>query len=249
MKTGAVDKSRKNLIDGRLGTLPGQPARLIGRGEELATARDQVLAADMRLLTVVGPGGVGKTRLAVAVADSVLGKSVFSDVRFVDLAPVLDATLVPSVIARDIGAPPLDGGDALRAIAVFLGEQRILVVLDNFEHVLQAAADVGGSSRRVPRTGCTGDLARAAAPAMGTNPAARPTASTRCETSSAAGSTGSGAGRDAVPRACMRLQSRLSSRSAQCAAVAELCVRLDGLPLAIELVAARAAQLGPSASP
>src|SRR4051812_23071011 len=122
MKTGMLEKDRQSPIDARLSSLPRQPARLIGRAEELATARDQVVAADVRLLTLVGPGGVGKTRLAVAVADSVLGKSAFSDVRFVDLAPLLDATLVPSVIARELGAPQPEDGNALRAIAAFLGE-------------------------------------------------------------------------------------------------------------------------------
>ena len=106
MQTGTVDRSTEGPIDARVGGLPRQPARLIGRSEELATARDQVLATDVRLLTLVGPGGVGKTRLAVAVADSLLATSAFSDVRFVDLAPVLDATLVPSVIARGVGARP-----------------------------------------------------------------------------------------------------------------------------------------------
>ena len=117
MKTGTVDKRRETSIDAWPGSLPPQPARLIGRAEELATARDQVLAADVRLLTLVGPGGVGKTRLAVAVADSVLGTSAFSDVRFVDLAPLLDATLVPSVVARDLGrSPPREHRPSLRRV-------------------------------------------------------------------------------------------------------------------------------------
>ena len=117
MTTGRVAQNRDSPINARLGSLPHQSARLIGRAEELATARDQVLAADVRLLTLVGPGGVGKTRLAVAVADSVLGTSAFSDVRFVDLAPLLDATLVPSVVARDLGrSPPREHRPSLRRV-------------------------------------------------------------------------------------------------------------------------------------
>src|SRR4051794_1928084 len=64
--------------------------------EEMQTARGQVLTADVRLLTLTGPGGVGKTRLAVAVADSMQTNPAFSDVRFVDLAPLPEPTLVLS---------------------------------------------------------------------------------------------------------------------------------------------------------
>src|SRR2546421_2708389 len=98
MKSGTAAKHGVMPTDARLGSLPPQPARLIGRAEELATVQGQVLAADVRLLTLIGPGGVGKTRLAVAVADSLQGELEFSDVRFVDLAPLPEATLVPSAI-------------------------------------------------------------------------------------------------------------------------------------------------------
>src|SRR5215210_2895236 len=88
-------------LDRWLGNLPAQPTRLIGRIEELATARSQLLAPEVHLLTLVGPGGVGKTRLAVAVAESFQSSPEFADgVRFVDLAPLPEPTLVPNAIAR-----------------------------------------------------------------------------------------------------------------------------------------------------
>src|SRR5438876_11848264 len=91
----AIAKRPETLLDQGLGALPPQAATLIGRDDELATVRAQVLAKDVRLLTVIGPGGVGKTRLAVAVAESLRGNPGFSDVRFVDLARLR----VPALVA------------------------------------------------------------------------------------------------------------------------------------------------------
>src|SRR5215216_6348918 len=139
----AAAKSGAAPPDRWLGNLPAQPSRLIGRSEELATARSQLLAPEVRLLTLVGPGGVGKTRLAVAVAESFQGSPAFAGgIRFVDLAAVPEPTLVPSAIARAVNAPIGEGGNALEAAIACLTDRRVLLVLDNFEHVLDAAADV-----------------------------------------------------------------------------------------------------------
>src|SRR5688500_5440430 len=86
------------------GNLPRQPTALLGRAGDLATARGQLRARGVRLLTLVGPGGVGKTRLAVAVAESLQGDPTFPDgVWFVDLAPVPESAAMPSAIARALG--------------------------------------------------------------------------------------------------------------------------------------------------
>jgi len=95
----AIAKRPETLLDPGLGALPLQAAVLIGRDDELATVRAQVLAEDVRLLTVVGPGGVGKTRLAVAVAESLRGDPAFSDIRFADLATLSEPTIFASTIA------------------------------------------------------------------------------------------------------------------------------------------------------
>ena len=246
MKNGTAAKNRVTPIDAQLGRLPPQPTGLIGRAEELGTAQGQVLAPDVRLLTLIGPGGVGKTRLAVAVADSMRANPAFSDVRFVDLAPLPEPTLVPSAIARGLGAPQAEDGNAIKALGEYLGQQRMLVVLDNFEHLLPAAADVGDLLAECPglvvlatsreplhlRWERTLPLGPLAVPDPKHLPALDRLA--------------------AVPAVTLFLERARAAdpgfmlAAHNAAAVAELCVRLDGLPLAIELVAARAAQLGPA---
>ena len=246
MKNGTAAKNRVTPIDAHVGRLPPQPTGLIGRAEELRTAQGQVLAPDVRLLTLIGPGGVGKTRLAVAVADSMRANPAFSDVRFVDLAPLPEPTLVPSAIARGLGAPQAEDGNAIKALGKYLGQQRMLVVLDNFEHLLPAAADVGDLLAECPglvvlatsreplhlRWERTLPLGPLAVPDPKHLPALDRLA--------------------AVPAVTLFLERARAAdpgfmlAAHNAAAVAELCVRLDGLPLAIELVAARAAQLGPA---
>ena len=246
MKTATAAQNRVTPIDAHVGRLPPQPTGLIGRAEELGTAQGQVLAPDVRLLTLIGPGGVGKTRLAVAVADSMRANPAFSDVRFVDLAPLPEPTLVPSAIARGLGAPQAEDENAIRALGKYLGQQRMLVVLDNFEHLLPAAADVGDLLAECPglvvlatsreplrlRWERTLPLGPLAVPDPKHLPALDRLA--------------------AVPAVTLFLERARAAdpgfllAAHNAAAVAELCVRLDGLPLAIELVAARAAQLGPA---
>src|SRR5437660_11897079 len=117
----ATAKRSEMLLDQGLGGLPPQATKLIGRDGELATVRAQVLADDVRLLTVIGPGGVGKTRLAVAVAESLRGTPGFSDIRFADLAPLREPTLVAAAIARAVGAPHAGDGSVLEAVCNHLG--------------------------------------------------------------------------------------------------------------------------------
>ena len=129
--------------------LPMQPTTLVGREAEIAHVSAMIERDGARLVTLTGPGGTGKTRLALAVAAEAL--DAFPDgVWFVDLAPLTDPALVlPEHRRRPRGAR--DGGQALLpAVAAFLASKRLLLVLDNFEQVLDAAPQLAELLDGVP---------------------------------------------------------------------------------------------------
>ncbi len=104
----------------------------------------------MRLLTLTGPGGVGKTRLALAVAEHVAGD--FADgVVLVELAPLRDAALVPSAVAQALGVREVAGQPLPELIAEHLRERNVLLVLDNVEHLLSGARLVADLLGRCPQ--------------------------------------------------------------------------------------------------
>ena len=127
--------------------LPVAVTPLVGRDQETAVVADLVLREGVRLVTLTGPGGVGKSRLAVAVADR-LGSGFGDGVRFVGLASVTSAGLVPAAIAAGLGLST-SGGRLLTDVVSYLGPKRVLLLLDNFEQVTGAAplvADLLGAA-------------------------------------------------------------------------------------------------------
>ena len=219
--------------------VPAQPTPLIGRTAELATIHRRLSDQGARLLTLTGPAGVGKTRLALAAAAQLADR--FADgVALVDLAPVRDPSLVLPAIARtlgltDTGQPPLP--ERLRDV---LRERAALLVLDNFEQVLPAGvalADLLAScpglcllvTSRVPLQLRWEQTLRVPPLAVPDLQAALPSPDALAQIPSVA---------LFVERArARRADFILSERTA--ALVAELVVQLDGLPLALELAAAR----------
>ena len=121
--------------------MPKPLTRLIGREAELAAVRDELHADNCRLLTLTGSGGVGKTRLALAVAASM--EDAFPDGSyFVDLAPLTNPDLVLPAIAGVLGVRAIAGQQLSETLAAFLAPKRLLFLLDNCERVIAAASHI-----------------------------------------------------------------------------------------------------------
>src|SRR5262252_8628713 len=140
----------------RTHNLPVPMTRLIGREAEVGAVRDALLAPEVRLLTLVGAPGIGKTRLALVVAHALAagpsasayhepgaGPAFAGGVAFVPLAPLRDPELVLPAIAQALGVREVVGQPILERLQVALRARRLLLVLDNCEHLLAAAPLVG----------------------------------------------------------------------------------------------------------
>ena len=216
-------------------TLPRALTRLVGRSDDLDRIAAQLDRS--RLVTVVGPGGMGKTRLALAAADSLRGR--YPDgVWLVELGPLEDPELVRTAIASALGVQ-VRGGEVCRGIAAFLAGRRGLIVLDGCEHMLEAAAaaveaivgacpDVAviATSREPLRA--DGERLHRLGPLGAAAPDAEVTADRLADYP---------AGDLFLERAGAVL-GEFAPTDAQAADVMEICRRLDGIPLSIELAAA-----------
>src|ERR1700722_2948836 len=130
--------------------LPTPADLFVGRDGELVAVAGMLADARARLVTLTGPPGIGKTRLALACASAYAERSQCPPV-FVDLAPVRDPALVMAELAQAAGVEPRSGADLTGQLAAALGNEERLVVLDNFEHLLGAPPDVGQVLAACPR--------------------------------------------------------------------------------------------------
>ncbi len=225
----------------RPNNLPAQLTPLIGREHDVAAVRRRLLSDGARLVTLVGPPGVGKTRLALAVAEEVL-EHFEHGAFFVRLGPVSDPALVPSAIAQALGIELSGPNPPELQLRAWLQEKHLLLVLDNFEQITAAAPLVDDLLRRCPwlhvLTTSRQPLRVRGERQVPVRPLALPIAQ---------GGASRLTGDDALRYAAVAMfaeraeavQPDFAVDDGNAAAVAELCRRLDGLPLAIELVAAR----------
>jgi predicted ATPase/class 3 adenylate cyclase len=239
-----VDFPPPRTLDARLDHLPVQLTSFVGRQQEIAEVGR--LLDRTRLLTLTGPGGVGKTRLAVAVAGRLRDRFA-AGVVFVPLAAVTQPEPALAGIARAVGADLAGTRAPLEALVEHLGDDRWLLVLDNLEQVTDVAGDLGELLARCPgvailatsRTalGLRAEREYAVPPlSLPADPAGVPVEALMSSPAVAL----------FVERARVgRRDFALTQRNAW--AVVELCRRLEGLPLAIELAAARTRLLDPDA--
>lgn len=225
--------------------LPAQVTPLIGREHDIAVVTD-LLMAGARLVTFTGPGGVGKTRLAMQIAANLRERYARGAV-FVDLAPIHDPSLVLPHIGRTLGIRETGERSVPEALRRILGEQSFLLVLDNFEHILAAATDVSALLAAVPGLAV---LATSREPLRLRDEREVPVASLEMP---APGDIEDLAALAAVPSVALFLKRAVAARPTfalspiNAPVIAELCRRLDGLPLALELAAARLKILSPAA--
>jgi|SRR5579884_741630 len=220
--------------------LPTPPASLIGRESELAALVELASRDDVRLVTLLGPGGTGKTRLVLEAATQLA--PAFGRAYFVDLAPITEASVVGSAIAQLLGVEESAEVPMAEAIARTLGSSPALLVLDNFEQVIAAAPFVHELLSAAPAltllVTSQASLHLRDEREFPVPPLALPATDTPVDQAPAV--------RLFVDRAqAVKPAFELTEENAD--AVAALCRRLDGLPLAIELAAARVKLLSPQA--
>ena len=235
-------------VDARPSNLPVQRTGFVGREKEIAAAKELLLREDVRLVTITGPGGIGKTRLAVQVASD-LAEHFPGGTHFVPLSSLSDPGLIVSVIVQTLGIREAGGQSPLELLKENLENSLsapMLLLLDNFEHLVQAAPTVAeilamGPNLKIMVT------SRAALHVYGEHefpvpPLAMPDAQAKPTVSALS----------QFPAVALFVQRAIAVKPdfelnrENAPAVVEICARLDGLPLAIELAAARVKVLSPS---
>lgn len=223
-------------LEGRPNNLPTLRTETVGREEIIGELRALVTRDGIQLVTLVGPGGIGKTRLALATGAEVLD-DVPQGVFAVSLAALHDSALVMPTVARALGLPEVPGRDIRDTVADHLKDKRVLLILDNFEHLLAASTEIGDLLAAAPGAKALvtsrsplrlyGER-EFAVPPLGLDETAGESPAVRLF----------------VERA-REIRADFTVTDESAVTIAEICARLDGLPLAIDLAATRIRSLAP----
>jgi predicted ATPase len=229
-------------------SLPVSRTGFVGREKEVAAAKELLQRQDVRLVTVTGPGGIGKTRLAVEVASGLIERFP-GGIHFIPLSPLSDPDLIASVIVQTLGIREAGGQSPLEILKENLQDslrEPRLLLLDNFEHLIQAAPTVAellvmGPNLKILVTSRAalhvyGEHEFPVPPLALPDPRSMPSVEVLSQ----------------YPAVALFVQRAVAAKPdfelnrENAPAVTEICARLDGLPLAIELAAARVKVLSPS---
>jgi predicted ATPase len=224
--------------------LPAQVTSFVGREAEITAVTELLEREQVRLITLTGPGGTGKTRLCLQIAANSLNQ--YKDgVFFVSLAEARDPTMVVSKIAEQLGIREGGSQSLLESVRSFLRDKRMLLLLDNFEQVLEAAPMISGLLESTPQLSVLA-TSRALLNVRGEHEFQVPTLQLPEPSSDKATEqlVSCESVRMFVERA-KAINPRFELDSMTGPVIAEICRRLDGLPLAIELAAARVKMLSP----
>jgi predicted ATPase/serine/threonine protein kinase/DNA-binding CsgD family transcriptional regulator len=237
-QTGSGQATKHNL--------PAQPTSLIGREQEVAAACSFLRLSGVRLLTLTGPGGVGKTRLGLQVATDLLDDFV-DGVYFVQLAPISDPDLVVSTIAQVFGLKEVGDQALPDLLKASLRDKHLLLLLDNFEQIMEGASRLSDLLAVCPHLKLL-VTSRAVLHIRGEHefpvpPLALPDLTRLPEF----GALSQYAAVVLFLQRARAVKPDFQMTPTNASNIAEICVRLDGLPLAIELAAARIKLLSPQA--
>ncbi len=235
-------------VETRPSNIPVQRTGFVGREKEIAAANELLLRQDVRLVTITGPGGIGKTRLAVEMANALV-EHFPGGVHFVPLSPLRDPSLLASLIVQTLGIREAGGQSPFEILKRNLQDSLrvpMLLLLDNFEHLLQATPTVAELLAIAPNLKIL-VTSRAALHLYGEHEFPVPALAVPDTHSKSSLESAS-----QFPAVALFVQRALAAKPdfelnrQNASAVIEICARLDGLPLAIELAAARVKVLSPA---
>jgi predicted ATPase/DNA-binding XRE family transcriptional regulator len=235
--------ARSQTLESLPHNLPIQLTSFIGRERELAEAKQ--LLANTRLLTLIGPGGTGKTRLALQIGQEVL--AAFTDgVRLVELAPLTDPSLILQTIASVFELREAPHVPLMDILTNYLRAKQLLLILDNCEHLIEACAKLSADLLHVCPQLKIIVGSREALGISGETVYRVPSLSLPNPVDVARAALLEGEAVQLFVERAMAVQSHFALEDSNASAVAQICRRLDGIPLALELAAARVALFSPN---